>query len=344
MSVSVFIPSGAGSPGFAGIAECLREENGIRIFSGDMQSRAYGKNLSDGFVKMPASSDPDYVPVVIEQAKKFGCNVILPITTGELIPLATHAEMLSREGLSIPLSSLEALSIANNKATLYKNLVGQYFPCPDFAVTTNKERFFVKLTLLGFPDRELVMKPAIGNGSRGFRHIVSPASARHDFFEAKAGSVKTTLAALKEELPEDFGREIILSEYLPGDEYSVDMLVDHGEVLVLLIRVREKIVSGISTRGTFIKDTEIEEQCRHIASGLKLHGPIGMQFKRSVQDFPKILEINPRLQGAVSTARFAGVNFPLLAVKMALGEKIQISLPQAAKSVSFNRYWTDIQE
>jgi carbamoyl-phosphate synthase large subunit len=144
-------------------------------------------------------------------------------------------------------------------------------------------------------------------------------------------------------LPEEFGREIVLCEYLPGEEYSVDMLVNHGRVLALLIRIREKVISGISVRGTFVTDPEIEHQCLSIASNFQLHGPIGMQFKRASQGYPKILEINPRLQGAVSTARFAGINFPLLAIKLAMGEKMEI--PEVSQEpVSFNRYWTDIRE
>lgn len=344
VNANVFIPSGAGSPGFAGILECLRQEKDLKVFAGDAQTRAYGHSLADGFVQMPPSSSPEYVAAVIQKAKEQGCSVILPITTAELLPLSENIELLKQNGLAIAISQPQALEVANNKANLYKFLVGQYAPCPDFAVVKDKERFFVKLHLLGFPHRNVVMKPASGNGSRGFRIVCNAAEIQSEYFETKAGAVKTSLEALQSELPNDFDQEIVLCEYLPGTEYSVDILANNGQTLAIAIRSRDKVVSGISVRGTFAEDAEIENQCISIVSDLQLHGPIGFQFKRSAHDFPKILEINPRLQGAVSTALFAGINFPLMAVKLALGGVMDNGLLKAKTGVAFNRYWADIKE
>ncbi|MCC7297196.1 MAG: ATP-grasp domain-containing protein, partial [Bacteroidia bacterium] len=134
----------------------------------------------------------------------------------------------------------------------------------------------------------------------------------------------------------------MVCEYLPGAEYSVDMLVNRGDTLAHTIRQREKTVSGISVQGTFVADKEISKICRLLASNLDLHGPIGMQFKRDEKGVAKILEINPRLQGAVSTAIFAGINFPLLSVQLANNEGIKV--PNNKTGISFNRYWKDIQE
>ena len=344
LAINVFIPSGAGSPGFAGILHCLKADPDVKVFCGDSQAWAYGKRLADGFCLMPASSHKGYLESVIKNALTFNCSVILPITTGELQTLSENQHLLAQNGLKIAISQPPAMKVANNKAALYRHLVGQYMPCPDFAVVSNKERFFVKLALLGFPKHNKIMKPSQGNGSRGFRVIVGAKELQDSYFETKAGSNKTTLEALKAELPETFPAEMLICEYLPGEEYSVDMLVNHGETLVCLIRLREKTVSGISVRGTFVDDIDIRNQCINIAADLHLHGPIGFQFKRSHTGFPKILEINPRLQGAVSTARFAGINFPLLAVKLALEQTLEVPVAILDPPVSFNRYWQDLQD
>jgi len=38
--------------------------------------------------------------------------------------------------------------------------------------------------------------------------------------------------------------ELLVSEYLPGDEYSVDCLADHGETILAVPRVRKKMING----------------------------------------------------------------------------------------------------
>ena len=64
-NITVFIPSGAGAPGFAGILECLKEDSSIRVIAGDINSEAYGAALCDKFIKMPASHTPDFIDKTI---------------------------------------------------------------------------------------------------------------------------------------------------------------------------------------------------------------------------------------------------------------------------------------
>ena len=79
-NITVFIPSGAGAPGFAGILECLKEDSSIRVIAGDINSEAYGATLCDKFIKMPASHTPDFIDKTIEVCEEEAVQVILPIT------------------------------------------------------------------------------------------------------------------------------------------------------------------------------------------------------------------------------------------------------------------------
>ena len=53
--------------------------------------------------------------------------------------------------------------------------------------------------------------------------------------------------------------DLILSEYLPGEELTIDTLVNDGNIHRLLIRTRNQIRSGISISGKFIEDSNIEK-------------------------------------------------------------------------------------
>lgn len=342
MNYKVLIPSGAGSPGFGGIFHCLSQQPDVSVYCGDMNPRAYGKNLAQGFALMPPSQNESYIQEVINTAQRFDCNTILPITTAELPVLAQHQDRLQQEGLHIAISTAEAIHTANNKALVYALASELNLPCVSYEVVNNKTSALVAIEQV-LNTGYAVMKPTEGNGSRGLRIFMNAAQLQEDYFNNKAGSVFSTLGAAQVEMPDVFQQDMIVSSYLPGTEYSADVLCNQGECLSMAIRSRDKTVSGISVRGTFLRHEHMEYQIATFCKSLKLHGPIGFQFKENHDGTATILEINPRLQGAVSTALLAGINFPFLAIQLA--HKIEPSSVLYAKNnVSFNRYWTDIQE
>lgn len=340
MDVRILIPSGAGAPGFGGILECLRELSGSSVFCGDIDPNAYGKKMADGFALMPKSSDPSYFDNVLQKAETFSCNVILPITTGELFVLSEKREILQKKGIAIAISRFESMKTVNDKAALYHYLQTSQLPCVQYSVCSTKENFLHAASELMHQQNHLIVKPAFGNGGRGLRIIVDTQYQQQHYFSGKFANLTTTIDAMKIELPDTFPSPMIISEYLPGNEYSVDALANEGETLGMVIRLRKKIVSGISVSGEFVRIESIEEQVKTLISRLKLHGPIGIQFKENKDNFPVLLEINPRLQGAVSGCRAAGINIPKMSVELALGNiPFSFSTPESG---SFNRYWRDV--
>ncbi|HEX7056549.1 MAG TPA: ATP-grasp domain-containing protein, partial [Bacilli bacterium] len=79
-----------------------------------------------------------------------------------------------------------------------------------------------------------------------------------------------------------------------------------------------------------------------IVKELRLHGNIGVQVKRDDSRQPKIVEVNPRIQGTIVHCTAAGVNLPLLAVKLAFGiapRKDELMIKWGTRMV---RYWEEI--
>jgi carbamoyl-phosphate synthase large subunit len=129
-------------------------------------------------------------------------------------------------------------------------------------------------------------------------------------------------------------------EYLPGDEYSVDLLADHGRPLYTIPRRRDAMCAGISIKGEIVKEYDVINYCNETVQSLGLHGNIGVQVKRDQNNTPLILEINPRLQGTVVHCTGAGVNLPYYGVKMALQEKIPIT--DVVWNCKMLRYWNEV--
>ena len=341
--IRVLIPSGAGAPGFAGILRCLREDATIQVITGDMQESPYGKSLADGFYQVPASSANNYIEKILEICKKEAIQAVLPITTGELLPLVKHQSLFESEGIQLVISKTESLEIANNKGNLYKFIRENcpQIPIPEFAIVRTKVEFkqAVEILLNQFP--EACFKPVVGNGSRGFGRVVKNVTS--DFLSAKAGVMPLLLEEWLLRFPEILPVELLVSAYLPGKEYSVDVLAEHGKTLLCIPRTRDKMVGGISVAGTFVNDLSIKAFSMRLVQALELNGPIGLQWKEDVQGMPHLLEINPRLQGTTSAALFAGANIPLLAVYQALGLEMKINTLQIQWGGKFGRHWEDDQ-
>jgi len=77
-----------------------------------------------------------------------------------------------------------------------------------------------------------------------------------------------------------------------------------------------------------------------LAEELDLRYAFGFQFKLSDTGVPKLLECNPRVQGTMVAAVFAGCNVIWWAIKEALGEEVIPEKPKPeADGVRFMRYW-----
>jgi carbamoyl-phosphate synthase large subunit len=135
---------------------------------------------------------------------------------------------------------------------------------------------------------------------------------------------------------------LLVTEYLPGEEYSVDCLANHGEKDLVVPRLRSKMINGISVEGEFVNDKDIIEYCSVIIKELQLHGNIGIQVKRATSGKFLIVEINPRVQGTIVAGLGAGINLPVLAIKQELSLPINAEELQVRWGTRFSRYWSEV--
>jgi carbamoyl-phosphate synthase large subunit len=170
--------------------------------------------------------------------------------------------------------------------------------------------------LEGFP---LIAKPRYGKGSKGIAKIENPLDLR--YIQSKQNG-------------------LIFQEYLPGTEYTIDVLSDlEGEPIIAVPRIRIQTKAGISTVGKIIKDENISETCKSIAKYLKIKGPCCIQMKESNEGTLKLVEVNPRLGGGTIFTALAGANFPAMILDMAMGKRIK--MPRISE-ITVVRYFEEI--
>jgi len=334
--------TGGGAPGAAGILKCLRQNPSFQITMADANPQAIGKYLGGDFVTIPPAADPGFPSAVLSLCREKNIQVILPLVTKELIPLSQQSRAFSDAGVKLLVSPAASLEIANNKSRLYEFLQWRGIAVPEFRVIETVEQFITAATELGYPHKQVCFKPSVSNGSRGFRIISAQVNELDLLLNQKPSAVYLSLAEATRILSSGPFPELLVSEYLPGEEYSVDCLANRGEAVVIVPRLRKKMINGISVEGEFVQEPEIIDYCTRVIKELQLHGNIGIQVKRSAAGGFLILEINPRVQGTISAGLGAGINLPELAVKQECGLPISPSELAVKWGTQFSRYWSEV--
>jgi carbamoyl-phosphate synthase large subunit len=335
--------TGGGAPGGAGIIRCLQADKRFVLHVGDAHQTATGRFLNDRFVELPKASEAHFIDFVLDYCLKNEIKIIFPLVTMELFRFSTSIELFNKNDIKVIVSEKYSLDIANNKSRLYEHLTAHNILTPQYKVVSagNFDEFLHAFDALGFPEKPIAVKPSVSNGSRGVRLVDNSVDKFDLLFNHKPSSLYCTFDELAEILRGRDFPELLISEVLPGEEFTIDTIVNaDGKADIILPRLRTKMLGGISVEGQFIENQEIIHYCEQIIGSLKLFGPIGIQVKRAADGRFKILEINPRIQGTSVAAMGLGINLPLWAVREALGETVEI--PKIEWGKRFARYWNEV--
>lgn len=334
--------TGAGAPGAPGILKCLGKEPLFHVIAADAAPHVAGRYLAKDFMQIPPATDPGFAETVLSLCREKNIGLVCPLVTKELIPLSAQMKRFEAGGIKLPVSPHASLEIANNKSRLYEFLQWRGIAVPEFRVVENADQFREAARDLGYPGKIICFKPSVSNGSRGFRIISDQVNELDLLFNYKPQSTYISFRDADRILSSGTIPELLVSEFLPGEEYSVDCLARHGETLLALPRLRRRMINGISVEGEFVKEEEIIAYSSRIIRELQLHGNIGIQLKRSAGGQFLILEINPRLQGSSSASLGAGINLPVLGIKQELGWEIKEEELQVKWGTRFTRYWEEV--
>lgn len=182
-------------------------------------------------------------------------------------------------------------------------------------------------TIDEIPAFPVFVKPDVGQGSQGARLIEN----------------RRELEFAREENP-----DIIICEYLPGEEFTMDCLTDsEGKLRVCRMRNRKRIRNGISVSSERLPvPAEILEIAEEINRRMNFCGAWFFQMKRNTKGEFRMLEIAPRIAGTMGMSRNTGVNYPLLTLFCQMGIPVSIIENEYKITVDralISRYQTDIR-
>ena len=340
MADAVVLITGAGAPGIAGTIYALRENperKTFRIISTVINEDAVGKYLTDVFYQVPPPEEDDYIRSLERIVRDEDVDIIIPQTTREIFILAEHMDHFRSLGAEVVVSPAESIKIANDKYLLLKRAKQINIPCPRYYLTDSETTLREAAGLLDYPRERTVVKPRISHGMRGLRILSEESWNVEQLLSSKPEGLQTDLDSLVQILRRGKWPELIVSEYLPGEEYTIDVF--RGRTTVVILRKRRSIRSGISFDAEVDLREDLIEYCTNLAVALNLKYCFGFQFKIARDGIPKLLECNPRVQGTMVASVMAGFNLIYYAVMEALGEPAAVDGFEINNGTCFVRYW-----
>jgi carbamoyl-phosphate synthase large subunit len=293
-SVRVMV-TGAGGPAAVSVMKSLSADASVSLVAADMDPWAAGLYLvpPEARTLVPAGADPHYADATLARCAAMGVDVLIPTCDAELRPLGKARDEFRRAGIELLLAPDSALEVCLDKLALAERCAG-HLPVP------RTER----LDKVADPESwtyPVMIKPRSGSGSRG----ISVAASSEEL--------------LRLEPSPDF----LVQDYLPGEEYSVDVLADvTGHVVAAVPRVRERVDSGVSVAGRTVHDAELERLGAGVAAATGLTYVANVQFRRDPAGRPALLEVNPRFPGAMPLTVASGVDMPLMALDSLRGRPL----------------------
>lgn len=325
MNDITILTTASGSPSMPGLVKCFRNngERNIKIIGTDMKDDASVKLMVDVFYQVPPASSEEYINCLIEICKIEKVDVVIPGISQELSAMLNNKNKFDQIGTKLSISESDSLVIANNKLKLYQFMEENNLPVPKFYQLNHISELEELCRLLGYPHKPVCLKVTESSGSRGVR-IIDANKSRYDLFiNDKPSSFYISLKELtevlmeKNELP-----EIIVMEYLPGIEYTVDLLADKGDVLYIAGKRNNVSLMSIAQESTLSAEPSAYKLCTDIVRLMNLDGNIGFDFLYNSNGIPILMDTNPRITATISLCAAGGLNLPYLRVKQLLGEEL----------------------
>lgn len=150
----------------------------------------------------------------------------------------------------------------------------------------------------------------------------------------KMGKVKKFVHIIKnqqdaEAITEEEYQAGIMTRFVEGTEYTVDVLCDSQSILLSAVpRERITVVGGMVHHARIVNDKELINQCAKIALSVGLVGMSCIQCIKTIDNEYYFIEINPRPGSGIDLSINAGVNMPLLWLKETSGEVVDVPSPR----------------
>lgn len=318
MPHATVVITGAGTVTCQSVIKALRSQSeiAVEIITVDASDNVAGRYFSDAFHRVPPANDPSFADAVVDICKHHRANLLVPIVDYEFGPLSNAVNRFEAIGCHVAISRPDVIARVNNKLETYRFFVDNGFAT---ARTWDSAEARRNREDLPYP---VFLKPAIDGRSSIDCYTVNNADDLLMYL--------------------DKVHDAMVQEFVDAPEFTADVLADwDSRVLGVVVRERIETKGGVSYKGVTVDDPDMIDQVIRMARLLGLRGPTNIQaFRRGSELL--FNEINPRFSGALALSLAAGLNSPLLLVKLALALPVESVIGKTRVGVTMLRYWDEV--
>ena len=304
---SVLVPGASAPAGINTIKSLKMAKFTGKIVATDSDPLSPGFCMTpDHFVMPLAAREEEFIHRLCQIVQGSSIDILMPSSGHDIYSYSKYRDRIEGLGAVAVVSDPDSMETCRDKLKTF-NFLADKFDLPFTTTDPNKVRKF-----------PVIAKPRFGKGSRDVIKVEDEADLRY---------VDTKF------------KEMIFQEFLPGMEYTVDVLSDMNKKALLAVpRIRLQTKEGISTQGKVVHQPALQEECKRIAEAVGIRGPCCIQMKESHEKELKLVEINPRMGGGTIFSALAGANLPAMIVEMVRGNVV---VPEFSE-ITVVRYFEEI--
>lgn len=263
------------------VNRALKGVKGIKVIGLNSVTDSAECEYEHFYSNAPFLSDTDFIPFLTAFVNEHDITHVIPAHDDAALLLSQHSASL---GCKVITSSQKTNEICRSKKKTYHLLESVVSVPATF-------QYFSDVSETDLP---VFVKPDVGQGSKGAHKVES-------------------LSDLEKI---DFSHNVV-SEFLPGKEYTVDCYTSaSGKLKYAGPRVRTRISNGIAvgTQTVEFEGDKFAAFADKINSKLDLKGAWFFQVKEKNTGELVLMEVATRIAGSMSTNRVKGVNFAELSL------------------------------
>ncbi|MBM3788737.1 MAG: hypothetical protein FJW35_00135 [Acidobacteria bacterium] len=256
----------------------------------------------------PAQGDEAFIGRLADECRRLGIDVVLPTSDYVIESMSRRRDLLA-DVVSFTLPPADGLAVARDKQRTVELARSLGLDTPVTACPADADELRRAAAQFRFP---VVVKPRKSLGAVGFQLVLSKDELLDGYGRSRGISDDVF----------DFNRPLI-QEYIPGEVHDACVLAREGELAAGLTQRRIRMYPPGGGAGVLNETTwepDLLERAGALLRALRWHGPAQVEFKLDPQSGRAcLLEINGRFWGTLDLSVQAGMNFPWLAARLALG-------------------------
>ena len=300
--------------------DVVGSEGQVHVCNSDDRTVAF--RYADHAVISPLIYDPNYIPFLLDYCKEHKIDILISLFDIDLLVLAKNKEKFEAIGTKVIVSDSELIEICNDKWKTYLFLKENGFHVPKTYCSLQRVILALDSGEIHYP---IIIKPRFGCGSIAMS-IAEDEMALLYYFRRNTRTISKSYLRYESEAVEE---KILYQEFLPGQEYGVDIINDlEGNYCNSIVKKKVAMRAGETDIAEMVEVPAIRKETERLG---RLTGHIGNMDCDVflVDDVPYILEMNARFGGGYPFSHVNGCNLPQAIVNWVKGEPVPKEMLEA---------------